>query len=344
MKFTYLLPVLTLAFLLTSCTKESESSDIDSNESAIEVDYENGLDIIEYPDNLASASTEDLETRNTYNSYFTYNTLNAALKFTGLDRAVFSGNKTVYAPSDAAFQTIGHNQYSIVNLRKDELRTILLYHVIDGSVDDSDKGCIEMIDGNIAHLKGSDHEPEINDALVYTAFTARGPGYRVRLNAINKVLAPPTQNIVGTAAGTEMFSSLVSAVLAADPAVAAALSDPAANFTVFAPTNQAFMNLIEALGVGDLNGLVAAIGVDNLTQVLLYHVVDGCAFSNELKNGQSITTLLGENIKTDFKRYRSPRIEDAKGGKSKLVLSALDIITANGVVHTIDSVLLPSII
>lgn len=344
MKITNLIPLVCLALMVTSCTKDTSLDNVEIDETTYEINYDEATDVEEFPNNLRSQSNDELETRNTYNSYFTFNTLNKALKYTGLDRAVFSGRKTVYAPSDAAFRTLGYDERSICNVNKTTLRSILLYHVVEGRISDNKNGCLEMIDGNNVHLKDGECGKEVNESLVYTSFTLSGSGYNVRLNAINQVLSAPTENIVGAAAGTEMFSSLVAAVLAADPAIATALSNPDANLTVFAPTNEAFQNLIDALGVGDLNGLVAALGVDNLTQVLLYHVVDGCVFSNELQNGQTITTLLGETITTEFKRNRRPRIEDAKGGKSVLVTSALDIRTSNGVVHTIDRVLLPSII
>ncbi len=331
-----------MAVLLASCAKDAEISETVTSETAIEIRYEDGTDIIEAQTDWMPQSTNELEKRNDYRSYYSFNTLTRALQCTGLDRAVFDGRKTVYAPSDAAFRTLGYDERSVCNIDKNTLISILLYHVVDGKVEKD--GCIEMIDGNIAQLKEGSHGPEINGALNYTSFTLSGPGYNVRLNAINEILSAPTQNIVGTAAGTEMFSSLVAAVLAADPAVAAALSNPDASFTVFAPTNEAFSNLIDALGVGDLNGLVAAIGTEALTEVLLYHVVDACVFSNELSNGMRITTLLGEDITTEFRRKRKPRLVDSTGGKSKLELNALDIRTTNGVVHTIDRVLIPSTI
>jgi len=134
---------------------------------------------------------------------------------------------------------------------------------------------------------------------------------------------------------------LVSAVLAADPAVAAALSDETAIYTVFAPTNQAFDDLIAALGLADLNDLVNTLGVPNLTTVLLYHVYGGCAFSNDLSDGQMIPTLQGETLEVDLQNLT---ILDKSTSPAGLVPTGLDVLTSNGIVHTVDKVLLPQAI
>jgi len=181
----------------------------------------------------------------------------------------------------------------------------------------------------------------INDSRIYLGWTQRGHGYKLRVYAITDVLLPPTDNIVATAASVSDFSSLVAAVLAADPAIAAALSDEDAIYTVFAPTNQAFADLVLALGYNDLNDLVAGIGVNALSTVLLYHVADACAFSNNLSDGQSIATLQGETVDVDLNNLS---LIDKSGAPAGLVPTGLDVLTSNGVVHTIDKVLLPQAI
>ncbi|MDX1942465.1 MAG: fasciclin domain-containing protein, partial [Saprospiraceae bacterium] len=125
------------------------------------------------------------------------------------------------------------------------------------------------------------------------------------------------------------------------PAIAAALSDPNQILTVFAPTNEAFAELISALGANSLEDLVAQVGVEALSTILLYHVVDSCAFSNDLRNGQNLTTLQGEKLKVDL---RNLSIIDKTDAPANLVPAGLDILTSNGIVHTIDKVLLPDAI
>ncbi len=273
---------------------------------------------------------------------YSFRTLNAALHCTGLNAALFSGTKTIFAPSDAAFEKLGLNRHNVCSeLDKETLTNILLYHVTDRRVKNNERGCVEQIDGNIAQIAKESRRLFINDSRIYYRFSQRDHGYKLKVNVINAVLTPPSATIVEAAIATDKFSSLVAAVLAADPGIAAALSDPDAIFTVFAPTNQAFADLVTALGFSDLNELVAGIGVDALSTVLLYHVVDGCAFSNDLSNGQSFTTLQGESVTVDLNNLA---LEDKSGTPSGLVADCLDILTSNGIVHTIDKVLLPQAI
>lgn len=331
-KFSLLVGLLAILFF-TSCTKESES--VFSSEITVEenlIDFDTALD----SENL---DPEAVQTRS--GGYYSFRTLNAALHCTGLNAALFSGNKTIYAPSDAAFAKLGLNRHNICDLDQQALTEILLYHVVDRKVKLSEQGCVEMIDGNISQLSVNNHRFFINDSRIYYRFNQRGHGYNLRVYIIKDVLTPPSNTIVEAAIATDKFSSLVAAVLAADPGIAAALSDPNAIFTVFAPTNQAFDNLVSALGASDLNDLVNTIGVEALSTVLLYHVVDGCAFSNDLSDGQEFTTLQGESISVNLSNLS---IIDKTGTGSPLVADCLDILTSNGIVHTIEKVLLPDAI
>lgn len=108
-------------------------------------------------------------------------------------------------------------------------------------------------------------------------------------------------------------------------------SDP---LTVFAPTNQAF----EILGFTDVDGLVAALGVDGLRNVLLYHVVGGRVFSSDLVDGQEVTALNEGKFTVDLS---GPSIIDANNDVSNLVVGLLDVQATNGVIHVIDKVILP---
>jgi len=330
-KLSLITGLLSLLFL-SSCNKESNLA-LESD-TLIEnlVDFDTAVET----ENL---DPDAVQTRS--GGYFSFKTLNAALHCTGLNAALFSGDKTIYAPSDAAFAKLGLNRHNVCDLGVDALTEILLYHVVDRKVSGHERGCVETIDGNIAQLSGGYFRRYINDSKIYFRFNQRGHGFNLRVYIITDVLTPPSNTIVEAAIATEKFSSLVAAVLAADPAIAAALSDPNAIFTVFAPTNQAFDNLVSALGATDLNDLVNTIGVDALSTVLLYHVVDGCAFSNDLSNGQEYTTLQGETITVDLHNLS---IIDKTGTGAPLVADCLDILTSNGIVHTIDQVLLPDAI
>jgi len=329
-----------VALFITSC--EKDVVEYDETSTAVTT-----AQLVNSHDKISTDFAEEREALTENQSYvrkgdYTFNTLNQALHCTGLTKALFSGKKTIYAPSDAAFEKLGLNAQNVCEaLDVETLTNILLYHVVDDVVRLRTKGCTTMLNGEISQLKSVNHGFFINDSQLYATFTLRSTKYKLKVYAVNNVLSVPTNNIVATAAGADMFSSLVAAVLAADPGIAAALSDEDAIFTVFAPTNQAFADLLGALNLNSLEELVEAIGVDALSTVLLYHVVDACAFSNNLEDGLKITTLQGEDLEVDLANLS---ILDKTGTPSGLVVEGLDILTSNGIVHTINKVLLPQVI
>lgn len=139
-------------------------------------------------------------------------------------------------------------------------------------------------------------------------------------------------DIVALASATPALSTLVTAVQAADLVGTLQGEGP---FTVFAPTNDAFAALPE----GALDSLLLPENKDQLAGVLTYHVVAGNVLSSDLSDGQIVTTVQGEKLTVsimDGKVY----ITDAKGGKA--MVTQADVDASNGVVHVIDSVLLPS--
>lgn len=340
--------LLVVLFVFSSCSKEEAIEIIDTKNSPIELsdkkgEYEKGFEIsMDRAEDLQKYQSESGNQR-WDPAYFRFSTLRAALKCTGLDAALLSGNKTIYAPSNAAFADLGLDASNVCSaLTTQQLTDILLYHVSDGIVKYHEMGCVELLDGNVAQLTSKNwYSRYINDSRNYLSWTQKGSNYKLRVYAISDVLMPPTDNIVATASSVATFSSLVAAVTAADPAIAAALSDEDAVLTVFAPTDQAFADLLNALGYATLNDLVAGIGVANLSTVLLYHVYDGCAFSNDLVDGQSIPTLQGESIDVDLTNLS---LIDASTTPAGLDATGLDVLTSNGIVHTIDKVLLPQAI
>jgi len=129
--------------------------------------------------------------------------------------------------------------------------------------------------------------------------------------------------ISGVASNTSDLSTLVTALSKAD--LVATLAGPGP-FTVFAPTNEAFAKLP--------NSTLAALLADkkNLTKVLEYHVVSGKYLSANLKNKEQLKTLEGKNITVTI--GTSVKIDNAT------VITA-NVSASNGVVHLIDSVMLP---
>jgi uncharacterized surface protein with fasciclin (FAS1) repeats len=146
------------------------------------------------------------------------------------------------------------------------------------------------------------------------------------------------KNIVEVAAGNENFSTLVAAVKAAG--LVDVLSGTN-EFTVFAPSNDAFNKLPK----GTVASLLMPENKDALTDILMYHVVAGeykaAAVVKAIKdNGGkfSVNTVKGEKI-TLMMDGSNVVIKDAKGGKSIIIMTDVD--ASNGVIHAIETVLMP---
>lgn len=133
-------------------------------------------------------------------------------------------------------------------------------------------------------------------------------------------------NIVEIAIADEQFSILVEAVVKADLADALSAEGP---YTVFAPTNQAFEALFAKLGVNGIDDLTK----DQLTPILLYHVVEGSVWSKDIKSGQVKT--LNTSASIDVEVAKNKVMVD----NSTVVLA--DVESSNGVIHVIDMVLIP---
>ena len=161
-------------------------------------------------------------------------------------------------------------------------------------------------------------------------------------NAANPIVGGaamfPTKNIVENAVNSKDHTTLVAAVKAAGLVDTLMSAGP---FTVFAPTNAAF----DKLPTGTVETLVKPENKDTLTSILTYHVVAGRVTSGDLVkmikagrgkatfatvNGGSLTAkLVGKNV----------IITDAKGGQSTVTIA--NVMQSNGVIHVVNSVLLP---
>ena len=145
-------------------------------------------------------------------------------------------------------------------------------------------------------------------------------------------------SIVGVAASNENFSTLVAAVKAAD---LVGTLDSEGPFTVFAPTNEAFAKLPD----GTVESLLKDENKGTLTSILTYHVVAGKVTAADVlkaiedNDGKfAIKTVNGETLKAYLKDGKV-MLKDAKGNHSTVVLT--DIEASNGVIHAIDTVVMP---
>jgi uncharacterized surface protein with fasciclin (FAS1) repeats len=141
----------------------------------------------------------------------------------------------------------------------------------------------------------------------------------------------PSKNIVENAVNSKDHTTLVAAVKAAGLVDTLAGPGP---FTVFAPTNAAFGKLPK----GTVDTLVKPENKATLTKILTYHVVPGKLNAADLKDGQKLTTVEGEQL-TVKKAGSKVQIVDAKGGSSTITIP--DVNQSNGVIHVIDTVVMP---
>lgn len=132
--------------------------------------------------------------------------------------------------------------------------------------------------------------------------------------------------VVDVVVNSEDHTLLEAAVLEADLAGALSGEGP---FTVFAPTDDAVTALITALDITAEEFLA----LEELSDILLYHVVNATAMSTDLADGQMITTMLGEDV--------TITIMDGTVMVNDATVTVADITADNGVVHVIDAVLLP---
>lgn len=134
------------------------------------------------------------------------------------------------------------------------------------------------------------------------------------------------EDIVALAQGNEDLSTLVQAVTAADLVETLQGEGP---FTVFAPTNAAF----EALPDGTLDSLLEPENKDQLTEILTYHVVPGEYMAADLEDGQTLTTVQGDEL--------TVAVNDGTVTVNGAEVATADVDASNGVVHVIDQVLTP---
>ena len=151
--------------------------------------------------------------------------------------------------------------------------------------------------------------------------------------------AAPSGTIVDAAVANPDFSTLVTAVQAAGLAETLSSTGP---FTVFAPTNAAFAKL----PAGTVDNLVQPAQRETLTSILTYHVVSGRVTAADLiaqiqagGGTATLTTVQGATL-TARLQGSSVVLTDAAGGTS--TVTATDVAASNGLIHVIDTVLMPT--
>ncbi len=273
-----------------------------------------------------------------------YSSLAAALEVAGLTETLSGGDFTVFAPDNAAFEAFlnAAGFASLDDVPVDVLTNVLLNHVLNGT--NLSSGLVtgyvttlatEATSGaNLSMFVDTTSGVTLNGVSAVT--TADIEADNGVIHQVNNVIG--ITNITTQALANPAFSILVEALIAASTTevdyVALLSGTTSSPFTVFAPTNDAFGELLIALGFSSLDDVPVA----TLQTILNYHVIaEANVRSSDLEEGASVATFEGSNITITLEG--GAQVVDATGVGSNIIV--VDVQTGNGVVHAVDKVLLP---
>lgn len=296
-----------------------------------------------------------------------FKTLAAALGATGLDAVLMDETRefTVFAPTDAAFDELGQERLNELLANPEELSDIVLYHVLaDQNVDSATAislagNSVDAANGDPLQISLEGTSLFINQSEVISPDVAATNG---TIHVINKVMLPPQsgdtgsggsgggtggggtdtgtgtgggegsgdsgKNLVETAIAAGTFNTLAAALEATD--LVAVLADENSQFTVFAPTDDAFAKL----GQGTIDALLA--DPDTLRDILLYHVI-----ANQVVDSATAISLAGSSVEMANGDSVAVSISGGNLLLNTSVVTATDITATNGVIHVLDTVLMP---
>ncbi|XP_046354251.2 transforming growth factor-beta-induced protein ig-h3-like [Haliotis rufescens] len=249
-----------------------------------------------------------------------YSTLVGLVKDAGLVASLSApGSLTVLAPTNDAFKALPASTLSALQKDKNQLKTVLLYHVInkalisflitDGEVETT------LANQNVTFSK-TGTALKVNNAPISNSDLIVSNGV---IHTLDAVLIPSTENILQyIVKHDDMFSDLFAALVVTN--LESVLEG--GQFTVFAPTDDAFKKISSALPPD----------AASLASVLKYHVVPGLHPAASLKDGDMLNTLAGKALKVDLSN-------GVKIGSGKVI--SADIMAINGIIHVIDTVQVP---
>jgi len=260
------------------------------------------------------------------------------------------GPFTVFAPTNDAFAEVIVDLDSLEILDTDVVIALLSYHVVPGiymSTDISDGLILGTVQGETIEFHVNDDGVFVNEETISAVDITASNGVVHKIDGVmfpQAILAPteaPTEGAEEEEAAPAEEVGSIAAVGASDPDLSilvelvtlanlgAVLESPGP-FTVFAPTNDAFAEVIvdvESLEILDTNVIIA---------LLSYHVVPGIYMSTDISDGLILGTVQGETI--EF------HVTDDGVTVNEETISAVDITASNGVVHKIDGVMFPQAI
>jgi uncharacterized surface protein with fasciclin (FAS1) repeats len=296
------------------------------------------LDAVLLPPAEAEEPTMNIVETAVANGGFTQ--LVAALQATDLDAdlADEAAEFTVFAPTDAAFALIDESTMNTLTSNPEALKSLLLQHVLADMTVDSITAF--SLNGQDVETASSAELPvainTTSDMLTFGGINVTIKDIKTTngiIHVIDAVLladleVPAVKNIVEVAVENGNFTTLAGALVATG--LDEVLSNSEASYTVFAPTDAAFDKLPE----GTLDNLTT----DQLSDILLYHVLPGAVRSDAaISLAQSPENIATTEAKSSIAlSFVTPTL-NANGAK----ISSTDIIASNGVIHVVDTVILP---
>ena len=308
------LSVALLATTLIACSNDDDNNNSGTDSNIVEVAKANG----------------------------SFTTLVAALEASGLDAVLADETQdfTVFAPTDAAFAVLlsdlGISAAEL--LASPNLSDILLYHVVSGAEINSTAAIaaagttVTTANGDDIGVKLQGMDLFINASRVETPDVDANNGV---IHVIDAVLVPTEDDpssgtIAAVATANGSFTTLLTAL--ATTGLDATLADASGKFTVFAPTDAAFTAFLAKKGINAADLLADP----NLSDILLYHVISGAEV-----NAAAATAIAGNTVEMGNGDNMALSLSNTDLFANLSGISLPNVDASNGIIHAIDTVLLP---
>jgi uncharacterized surface protein with fasciclin (FAS1) repeats len=253
------------------------------------------------------------------------------------------GPFTVFAPDDSAFAASGITLSFINSLSQPQAQAILLYHTLNSKVLVADlpagpNAKVTTFNADSIFVTKNTSGVYINGAKILENDIAVDNGI---IHKIDRALNPPVGDLKQTIYANGL-DSLYKAIARAtndttgDTGLRNTLNT--STITMFAPTDSAFINLLTALSLTDIN----EISVDSLVDLLSYHIAQGMIFSPDLVEAP-LTMLAGGTTSINLSNgiKNGPTITGTGNGGNASNIIILNIVSRNAIVHQVDKVLIP---
>lgn len=279
--------------------------------------------------NISCTDEEDnnlLSINDIINSDPNFSILRAAVNRAGLGFTLSSGNYTVFAPDNTAFQASGINETEINNLPLAVLDDILNYHIANGRIPSGNipiSDIIPSIQGNNIYASRNGNGIFVNGVPVIATDIAATNGY---IHVISSIMIAPTETISQIIQNTPDYSVMNAAINRAN---LGGTFGGAGKYTLFLPDNEAFGTINETVINSYPSATVASIVRSHAlpTNVFLSDFMQG-ATTNSLQTGVSLLfTSSPESVKING------------SASDPAYINTSDIIATNGVIHVVDRVL-----